>query len=537
LTSSTDAVGTVTNYTNDACNGLLNTKTTIGTIATSQTWDCNGGVVASSTDANGNVTSFKYQDPFWRLTSIQYPDHGETDVGYHPLASPPNITTTQFIDSTNSANNLKHQTNFDGVGQAIQDILTSDPAGNDIIDKTYDGLGRVVSVSNPHRTASSPTDGITTSVYDALGRVKQVNYQDQSVSSTDFSNYPVVITTDPTGKLRGTVTDGLGRLVEVDEPTGGPVQAHNYATLQSDSNFVLYNQAGAARWQSRTAGTNAPNIYMQDDGNLVLYSLRWMAGTYTAPVAGSYPQSTCSIGTYLTPGEFLPSGKCITSPHGEYFLLMNTDGNLFIYDWVRATGTWGPGTQGHPGAYALFQTDGNFVVWDVSGTTVLWQSGTSGTNAERLDLLDDGRLMIWKSVWSTQTSDGQFNGTVIAHPSCDAGQGTGWTGVLGSGQCFVSPNGRFELLMQDDANLVIYDRSVTPNLAIWSTATTVSPVDPSVAMRTLYSYDALGNMYCVEQHGSAATGTACPTAPPAPTDPPVQPDPNNAWRRRLFAYD
>jgi RHS repeat-associated protein len=54
---------------------------------------------------------------------------------------------------------------------------------------------------------------------------------------------------------------------------------------------------------------------------------------------------------------------------------------------------------------------------------------------------------------------------------------------------------------------------------------------------TLYSYDALGNLVCVEQHGNAATGTGCPATPPGPTDPPVQPDPNNPWRRRLFAYD
>ena len=47
----------------------------------------------------------------------------------------------------------------------------------------------------------------------------------------------------------------------------------------------------------------------------------------------------------------------------------------------------------------------------------------------------------------------------------------------------------------------------------------------------------LGNLYCVEQHGDATTGTACPATPFGPTASPVPPDPNNAWRRRLFAYD
>jgi YD repeat-containing protein len=131
---------------------------------------------------------------------------------------------------------------------------------------------------------------------------------------------------------------------------------------------------------------------------------------------------------------------------------------------------------------------------------------------------DDGRIIIYKSAWSSGTSDGQFYGTAIAHPGCDIGIGTGWTGVLGSGQCFVSPNGRFELLMQADGNLVIYDRSVTPNTALWSTTTGISPVDPGFAMRTLYSYDALGNLLRVDQKGTA------------PSD-------STQWRTRTFTYD
>src|SRR5438105_2603374 len=184
--------------------------------------------------------------------------------------------------------------------------------------------------------------------------------------------------------------------------------------------------------------------------------------------------------------------------------------------------------RGHPGAYAIFQTDGNLVVYDVNGTA-LWNSGTSGTYAERLNLEDDGRIIIYKSAWNSGTSNGQFNGTTYTHPGCDVGIGTGSTGVLGSGQCFVSPNGRFELLMQADGNLVIYDRSVTPNAPIWSTGTGFSTADPAVAWRTLYTYDALGNLTCVEQHGDATSGTGCSAAPAS--------DATSPWRVRRFTYD
>jgi RHS repeat-associated protein len=98
------------------------------------------------------------------------------------------------------------------------------------------------------------------------------------------------------------------------------------------------------------------------------------------------------------------------------------------------------------------------------------------------------------------------------------GTGTGWTGVLGSGQCFVSPNGRYELLMQGDGDLVIYDRSVTPNQVLWSAGTATSTADPGFAMRTFYSYDALGNLLRVDQKGSA-------------------PNDSTQWRTRTFTYD
>ena len=109
---------------------------------------------------------------------------------------------------------------FDGVGRTTQTRLV-DPAGDDFVDTTYDADGRVNTVSNPHRSTSSATDGVTTPSYDALGRVTKTTAQDGSISTTDYSNFPTVTVTDPAGKTRRTRTDALGRLVEVDEPGPG----------------------------------------------------------------------------------------------------------------------------------------------------------------------------------------------------------------------------------------------------------------------------------------------------------------------------
>jgi YD repeat-containing protein len=262
-------------------------------------------------------------------------------------------------------------------------------------------------------------------------------------------------------------------------------------------------------WSTGTGGTNASSIFMQDDGNLVLYVMRWLAGTYAAGSPGPFPSSSCSIGNYLIAGQRINANQCIVSPHGQYFLYMAPDGNFYIYNWANGTAPWGAPTYGHPGAYAILQTDGNLVVYDANNVA-LWSSGTGGTNAERLDMEDDGRIIIYKSAWNSGTSTGQFNYTTLAHPGCDAGIGTGTTGVLGAGQCF-------ELLLQSGGNLVIYDLGVTPNAARWSTSTAISPVDPAYSMRTLYTYDTLGNLLRVEQHGGSTDSTQ--------------------WRVRTFTYN
>ncbi|HVG92512.1 MAG TPA: RHS repeat-associated core domain-containing protein, partial [Alphaproteobacteria bacterium] len=517
----------------------------------SGTYDFNTGVLTSLTNENatgqasGNTqgdaahTSNYITDFMWRITSAQAPpdpanssQRATTSFNFSlPNTFPVNVqrsksVTTALSDSATSF--------FDGLGRGYkgQHVL---PNGTATVDTAFDGAGHAATVNNPYFTTADPTYGTTTNAYDGLDRVTQTTKQDGSISRVAYNvltsvaaNGDCSVTTDEAGKQRGACSDALGRLVEVDEPSGAAVQANYHALMQTDGNFALLNSAGTSVWATGTAATNAASIFMQDDGNLVTYIFRWQAGVYAAPTPGSYPSSSCSIGTYLVAGQMLPSGKCIVSPHGQYFLLMNTDGNFFIYDWAHGTGTWGPGTQGHPGAYAIFQTDGNLVVYDVNGTA-LWNSGTSGTYAERLDLNDDGRIIIWKSAWNSGTSDGQFNGTTYTHPGCDVGLGTGTTGVLASGQCFVSPNGRFELLMQADGNMVIYDRSVTPNAAIWSTGTGFSTADPAVAYRTLYFYDTLGNLTCVEQHGDATSGTGCSAAPSS--------DATSPWRVRRFTYD
>jgi hypothetical protein len=112
----------------------------------------------------------------------------------------------------------------------------------------------------------------------------------------------------------------------------------------------------------------------------------------------------CICGT-LQQGQELTAGESLWSCDGKYELIMQTDGNLVLYDnggvlWSTATtGTgatfvimqddgnlvvytaasvpeWSSNTAGHGcGVYLAVQTDGNVVVY-TSGGTALWASGT-----------------------------------------------------------------------------------------------------------------------------------------------------------------
>ena len=153
-----------------------------------------------------------------------------------------------------------------------------------------------------------------------------------------------------------------------------------------------------------------------------------------------------------------------------------------------------------------------------------------------LQLQDQGNLVIYKDIWETGTVQSPNNGSLSPISCTIQGNNILMNSNLPMGSCLTSPSGRFALNMQTDGNLVLYDRTSNPARALWNTVTQRLPLDPLVAMKTLYFYDALGNLYCVEQHGTATTGTSCPSTPPSPTTP-LAPDPANAWRRRMFGYD
>jgi RHS repeat-associated protein len=205
-------------------------------------YDFNTGELSSTTDRNSQTTSYSY-DSLWRLASVTYPPqivngtsiNGLTTIARQESSFPFSETITKKI---NSSQNLVTTNVFDGLGRVTQN-QQSDPQGTDLKNTTYDASGRVATVTNPYRSTNDLTYGLTSSSYDAIGRITQVTEADGSAVKTAYCGN-VTLVTDEAGNWRRTTTDGLGRLIEVDEPnsstasvgacpaSGDPIQVTTY---------------------------------------------------------------------------------------------------------------------------------------------------------------------------------------------------------------------------------------------------------------------------------------------------------------------
>jgi RHS repeat-associated protein len=311
LTQATDPKGNVTTYgytdswADASCTpssttyGFLTTTTNANNQTTSyQNYSCSG-LEATATDPNGLVTTFSYDDHD-RLVETDYPDGGYTRSAFVDIP-PQSATTTQLIDELGRTK--VSTVLLDGLTRKVQSQLTSDPQGTDYIDTAYDPLERVATVSNPYRSTSDSTYGVTTHNYDPLNRPTLVVQPDGSAISTSYCGKAALVT-DESGKWRRSQTDALGRLIEVDEPnsltatvsacpaSGDPIWATTYTydgfddltgVAQGGSNPRAFTYDAFHRLTQATNPETGQVTYAYDaDNNVVTKTdARGAVGTYT----------------------------------------------------------------------------------------------------------------------------------------------------------------------------------------------------------------------------------------------------------------
>jgi RHS repeat-associated protein len=257
-----------TRYTYDSNDMFLTAVQHPSTGATSHieyfNYDLTWGLLNWHKDENNQQTTYSYNDPLFRLTEVSLPLGTET-YAYNDAAPNPSVTFSKPIDS----NTTFSETGIvDGLGR-LQQTQTSDPEGTDKVDTTYDLLGRRYTASNPYRSPSDPTYGVTTNYYDALGRVVQVSPPDGTAPGangigcgnnvcTSYSGNSTTVT-DQVGNWRTSVTDGLGRLSQVVEPNpagGTAVTLYQYNALD-DLTCVAQTGVGSPNFTCTAAPASA----------------------------------------------------------------------------------------------------------------------------------------------------------------------------------------------------------------------------------------------------------------------------------------
>lgn len=193
-------------------------------------YDYPSGQLTVAKDENGQVsrktTSYSYNDPLARLTGTAYPDGGQTTASYNDAT--PSATTCKTVDT--SGRTLCSTAIMDGIGHITQLQDTNDPQGADHTTTTFDGLGHAYTVTNPYRSTSDPTYGITTYTYDALGRTTRVLHPDGTSVQTTYSSRATEVTDEGNGTRpiqRIFQRDALGRLTGVCEVTATTVTGNS----------------------------------------------------------------------------------------------------------------------------------------------------------------------------------------------------------------------------------------------------------------------------------------------------------------------
>ena len=289
------------------------------------------GEVTSAIDENNQTTSYLYNDSLARLTETDYPDTGKTTISYNDSPPSPSVTTSKFLGGSTWATTAVI---MDGIGHPKQTQMQTDPPGTDYTDTTHDALGLVWKVSNPYRSLSDPTYGLTTYTYDALGRpsdetgASSIVRPDGSTVSTTYSGNCVTLT-DEQSKRRQTCSDGIGRLLSVAEDPNNLNYPTSYAYTYPASNSYGMVFSVTQGSQART--------FTYDSLSRLLSTANPESGTtsYTYDADGNVlsKQDARGVGMTYGPYDALNRLEKRTYPDG-------TTANLF-YDEASVTlGSW-----------------------------------------------------------------------------------------------------------------------------------------------------------------------------------------------------
>ncbi|MFT3924524.1 MAG: hypothetical protein QM778_18440 [Myxococcales bacterium] len=179
------------------------------------------------------------------------------------------------------------------------------------------------------------------------------------------------------------------------------------SVVQSGRSRIFNTMAHSTSLKTWVDFSSDPNVQLRtlttNDGNeRVLKNGAWTSKSefvFKDPPA----PSAFGCGILLT-GQGLTPGRSLWSCDGVFQLILQTDGNLVLYQGAKAL--WSSRTNGKAGFEVIMQSDGNLVLYDPYGTA-LWASGTNNhpgsalaltpasTANPRMKIIDENGATIW----------------------------------------------------------------------------------------------------------------------------------------------
>ena len=342
-------------------------------------FDYSTGLLTGFRDRNNVVTKTVYNDPFNRPTSVISAlgisgIESQTLMFYAPATTPFGITLAKndVLTATDQVafndRDLRSWIVTEGFGRT-KEAWTRDPQGDVKVVTTYDALGRAKQVSNPFRPSLGETAVYSATTYDLLGRVTAVTAPDNSVVSTTYSANTVTVT-DQAQKQRKSVTDALGRLIEVYEDPAALnyLTSYQYDTLDNLTGVTQGTQTRTFTYNSLKQLLSATNpesgtiSYQYDDaGNLLVKTdARGVSSHYAydafSRVTRRWYNGSSSTAATTHNSPSLPSGVGATSEAKFFYDAQSLPGGAPSYSRGSATGRlvaqlYGSGSNGDYYAY------------------------------------------------------------------------------------------------------------------------------------------------------------------------------------------
>ncbi len=300
----TDPMLNVTTY-GYGQNGSAVSEVTNSVYSTSTTNNGIAGVMSTSTDANGQVTKYAY-DLMNRLTTINYPDGGETTVTFF---GPLSTSTQQTMNSSQS--NIFNEL-IDGYGRKSRTARSNGEGGWDQHDFSYDADGLPSFTAYPYQGTGWATPQVTSGAgdsvtYDAMGRITKLTHSDGTAVTYTQEGRNVQIT-DESGNSHILNIDALGRLINVCEISsatlvgvgGTPVNCG--LDLPGTGFLTTYGYDILGNLTSVVQSGLNPRKYTYDSLSRILSATDPESGT---TCYGTYSGSTCQANGYDADGDLL----------------------------------------------------------------------------------------------------------------------------------------------------------------------------------------------------------------------------------------